>query len=93
MRLAYMVLEKLLAGSKPGLTEGFTPEQRFFLGWAQVWCTNQTDEATNMRATTDPHSPPKYREMGVLSNMPQFRQAFSCSEGSPMANASPNRVW
>ena len=92
LRLAYMALERALNGSE-GLIDGLAPEQRFFVNFAQIWCTNQTDEASKMRATTDPHSPPKYRVMGALSNMPEFQRAFSCRDGSPMTSPNPSRVW
>jgi len=73
--------------------DGFTPEQRLFLGFGQIWCMNRTDESARMRATVDPHSPGRYRANGVVSNMPEFRQAFGCTEGQPMAPPKECRVW
>ncbi len=73
--------------------EDFTPEQRFFVGYAQSWCTNEREEEKRTRATTDPHSPEKYRANGVLVNMPQFQQAFHCAAGTPMAPKERCRVW
>jgi endothelin-converting enzyme/putative endopeptidase len=73
--------------------EGFTPEQRFFIGYGQSWCTNERDETKRLRATVDPHSPEKYRANGVVSNMPEFQQAFQCKPGSPMVRQNRCRVW
>jgi endothelin-converting enzyme/putative endopeptidase len=93
-RLALMALHDSMAGKpQPAPVDGFTADQRFFLGFAQVWCQNQTPEASRLRAQTDPHSPGNYRVNGVVSNMPEFRQAFSCKEGSPMAPVKSCRVW
>lgn len=95
VRLAYMALLDRLGkdvnASKK--VDGFTPQQRFFLAFAQVWCQNVTDEDARRRAQIDPHSPGEYRVNGVVSNMPEFRQAFGCKEGQPMAPAHSCRVW
>ncbi len=72
---------------------GFTPEQRFFVSYAQGWCVNRSDEYAKKAAKTDPHSPGKFRVNGVVSNSKQFRKAFSCKEGTPMAPKQVNRVW
>jgi endothelin-converting enzyme/putative endopeptidase len=72
---------------------GLTPEQRFFVGMAQWACGSVRPEALRMRATTDPHSPYQYRINGVVANMPEFQQAFSCKEGQPMVNAKSCKVW
>jgi endothelin-converting enzyme/putative endopeptidase len=73
----------------------FTPEQQFFLGHAQAWCTNIRPEEARRRVTVDPHSPPRYRVNGPLSNLPQFQQAFGCKAGDRMVAAPQNRceVW
>ncbi|HEY4361576.1 MAG TPA: M13 family metallopeptidase [Bryobacteraceae bacterium] len=93
-RLALMALRDSMAGKpQPAPVDGFTTDQRFFLGFAQVWCQNQTPEVARLRAQTDPHSPGNYRVNGVVSNMPEFRQAFGCKEGSPMAPVKSCRVW
>jgi endothelin-converting enzyme/putative endopeptidase len=73
--------------------EGLTPEQRFFVGFAQWVCGSQRPESLRMSAITDPHSPYPYRVNGVVSNMPQFREAFSCKEGQPMVRANSCKVW
>lgn len=74
---------------------GFTPAQAFFIGYAQSWCTAERPELTRLRARVNPHSPPRWRVDGPLSNLPAFREAFACGEGSPMARAGAMRcaVW
>ena len=62
---------------------GFTPEQRFFIAFGQVWCNNMTPEVLRLLAQSNPHSPPQFRVNGVVSNMPEFRQAFGCKPASP----------
>ncbi len=91
--LAYMAWKDQTKDQKLEPLEGFTPEQRFFIGYAQDWCGNIRDESKRLRATVDPHSPDKYRANGVVSNMPQFQQAFQCKTGAPMAPANRCRVW
>ncbi len=93
LRLAYMALIDTLAGKQPPKRDGFTAEQRLFLGWAQVWCENRTDESARMGAQVDPHSPGEYRVNGVVSNMPEFAQAWSCKVGQPMVRYPACRVW
>ncbi|HLH43938.1 MAG TPA: M13 family metallopeptidase [Bryobacteraceae bacterium] len=93
LRLAYMALMDSLAGRQPAPVDGFTAQQRFFLGFAQIWCENETPESKRQLALTNPHSPPEFRVNGAVSNMPQFRQAFGCKQGQPMAPVSSCRVW
>jgi putative endopeptidase len=95
LRIAYMALLQTLADAakKPGAIDGFVPEQRFFLGWGQIWCQNETEESARMRATIDPHSPGRYRVNGVLTNMPEFQQAFGCKAGDAMVRENACRVW
>jgi len=93
MRLAYMALEDALAGKKQPKIDGFTPEQRLFLGFGQVWCQNMKPEAARQRAMTDPHSPGRFRTNGVVSNMPEFQQAFGCKKGDAMVRENACRVW
>jgi putative endopeptidase len=73
--------------------DGFTPDQRFFIGYAQSWCGSTRDEAKRVRATVDEHSPEKYRTNGVVTNMPEFEPAFHCKTGVPLAPAQRCRVW
>ena len=93
VRVSYMALKDTLAGKASGARDGFTPEQRFFLGFAQVWCQNVTEEAARLRAQTDPHSPGQWRVNGTVSNMPEFQAAFGCKAGSPMVRENACRVW
>ncbi len=73
--------------------EGFTPEQRFFLGYAQVWCQNVTEQTSRMLAITDPHSPGQFRVNGVVVNSDNFQQAFGCKAGQPMVSADRCQPW
>ncbi|HEX9120443.1 MAG TPA: M13 family metallopeptidase [Terriglobales bacterium] len=91
--LAYMAWREETHGQKLPPVEGLTPEQRFFIGYGQSWCSNQRPEVMRMRAMTDPHSPPKHRTNGVVRNMPEFQEAFRCKTGEPMASAERCRVW
>jgi len=91
--LAYMAWEKDTEGQKLEPIDSLTPEQRFFVGYGQSWCGEVRDESKRLRATIDPHSPNKYRTNGVVSNMPEFQQAFHCKNGSPMVNQNRCRVW
>jgi putative endopeptidase len=91
--LAYMAWQADTTGQNLQPIDGLTPEQRFFVGYGQSWCGQTRDESKRLRATIDPHSPEKYRTNGVVSNMPEFQQAFHCKAGSPMVNEHRCRVW
>jgi putative endopeptidase len=93
IRLAYMAMMDGLAGKVN--VDGYTPQQRFFLGYGQIWCGNATEQALRLQAQTNPHSPGKYRVDGVVSNMPEFGQAFGCTVGQPMSKPKDKacRVW
>ena len=93
LRIAYMALLNTFAGKEPAPIDGLSAEQRFFLGWANVWCQNRTDALARMLVTVDPHSPGKYRVNGTLSNMPEFREAYHCPATAPMVNQNACRVW
>ena len=73
--------------------DGFMPEQRLFLGYAQVWCENARPEAERLKAQTNPHSSNRYRVNGPLSNMPEFAKAFQCKANAPMIKQNACRVW
>ena len=92
-RIALMALMHVLAGNMPGKVDGFTPEQRYFLSFGQIWCANERPEAVRLQVQTDPHSPPRYRVIGTVQNMPEFQKAFSCKAGQPMAKPNACRVW
>jgi endothelin-converting enzyme/putative endopeptidase len=92
LRIAYMALEDALDG-KSDKIDGFTPEQRLFLGFAQVWCENMSPQELRNRAMTDSHSPGRFRVNGTVQNSPEFQKAFSCKAGQPMVSANACRVW
>ncbi len=90
--VAGMALDASPAGSAAP-RDGFTPRQRLFFGWAQVWCQNRTDQVARMLAVTDPHSPARERVNGSLVNSAEFAKAFSCKPGDAMVAAKACRVW
>jgi putative endopeptidase len=92
VRIALMALMDTLNG-KEERVEGLTPQQRFFVAYAQIWCENSTPESARLRAVTDPHSPGRYRVTGVIQNMPEFRNAFACKADQPKASENACRVW
>ena len=91
--LAYLAWKDDTKNQKLESLDGLTPEQRFFVAYGQSWCTNERDENKRLRATVDPHSPEKYRANGVVSNLPEFRDAFHCKPGQPMVRENACRVW
>lgn len=93
VRIAFMALNNSLKDKDVPPVDGFTPQQRFFLGWGQVWCQNQKPEVARLRAQVDPHSPGRWRVNGVLRNMPEFQQAWGCKAGQSMVPANACRVW
>nr|MBA3340826.1 M13 family peptidase [Gemmatimonadaceae bacterium] len=96
LSVAYAALQKALAGKpRPPLIDGFTPEQRFFLAWAQIWRQNITEPAQRQRIITDSHAPGRWRTNGPVSNMPEFAQAFGCKPGDPMVRSDAVRasIW
>ena len=93
LRVSYAALQKTLAGKPRAKRDGFTPEQRFFLGFANVWCQNVTEQAARQLAQTDSHSPGEFRVNGSVSNMPEFAQAFGCRAGQPMVRENACRAW
>ena len=95
LTIAYQAFQKtpqFKAGQK---IDGFTPSQRFFLGYAQIWRTNARPEYLKQQVQTDPHSPAQFRTNGPLMNMPEFYEAFGCKDGSKMvrAQADRSRIW
>jgi predicted metalloendopeptidase len=94
--IAYTAFEKSLQGKpRPPKIDGFTPEQRFFLGWAQMWRTNIRPELERLRVRTDSHSPQIWRTNGPLSNLPEFARAWGCKEGDMMVRPPALRadIW
>ena len=92
LQISYRAFESKPATSRSQI-DGFTPEQRFFLGWAQWRCMNVTEKTARVLARTDEHSPGKWRVNGVVSNMPGFAKAYQCKSGDPMTNPDPCRIW
>lgn len=88
---AYMEKQK----TKPATPDigGFTPEQRFFIAYAQSRCENLSESYARMLAQVDPHSPGRYRAIGPVVNMPEFWKAFGCKKGQPMVSENACRVW
>jgi putative endopeptidase len=96
LRIAYMALLDVLAKEGKSITDqidGYTEEQRYFLGFAQVWCQNQTEQSARQSALTDPHSPGKWRVNGSVQNFDEFGKAFGCKKGQPMYPENSCRVW
>ena len=96
-RIALMALLDMIGQDKSGKSaekiDGYTPEQRFFLGFGRVWCEKRRPEFSRMLVNVDPHSPGRYRVNGVLQNMPEFQKAWSCKTGQPMVSQNQCRVW
>ncbi len=96
-RIALAALEHMIADDKTGKEgqkiDGYTPEQRFFLGFGRVWCEKRRPEIARTRVLTDPHSPGKYRVDGVVQNMPEFQKAWGCKAGQPMVAENACHVW
>ena len=93
VRLAWMALMELMKSKTLAPADGFTPQQRFFVGWAQMWCENKSAEVARLHAQTNPHSPGEYRTNGVVTNMPEFAAAFSCPATAKMVQQPVCRVW
>jgi putative endopeptidase len=96
LRIAYLALLDTLASEGKSINEkidGYTEEQRYFIGFAQVWCQNQTEQSARQSALVDPHSPGKWRVNGSVQNFDQFGKAFGCTKGQPMYPEKSCRVW
>ena len=91
--LAYIAWKEATADEDLKPIDGFTPDQRFFIGLAQWACSNTRPEDLRANAITDPHSPPKYRINGVVTNLPQFQKAFNCGDDAPMVNKKECKIW
>jgi putative endopeptidase len=95
LTIAYYAFKKSQEGKTPVKLDGFTPEQRFFLGWAKVWCDKYTPEILRRIVLTNPHSPGNFRVLGPLSNMQEFYDAFAVKEGDTMYRKPEGRamIW
>jgi putative endopeptidase len=96
LRIAYLALLDTLAAEGKSIDDkidGYTEAQRYFLGFAQVWCQNQTEQSARQSALTDPHSPGRWRTNGAVQNFDAFGKAFGCTKGQPMYPVNSCRVW
>jgi putative endopeptidase len=94
LTIAYAAFQKSLEGKpRPANIDGFTPEQRFFLGYAQVWAGQARPEYERLLVNIDPHPLPRFRVNGPLSNMPAFAQAFQCKKGDAMVREDRCQIW
>jgi len=96
LRIAYLALLDTLAKEGKSIDDkidGYTEKQRYFLGFAQVWCENGTEQSARQRALTDPHSPGRWRVNGSVQNFDEFGKAFNCKQGTPMYPVNSCRVW
>jgi putative endopeptidase len=93
LRLAYAALMKMTGNDDSKKVDGYTPSQRFFLSFAQVWCQNVTPQEARRLALIDPHSPGEWRANGSVRNFEQFQKAFGCKPGDAMIPATACRVW
>jgi putative endopeptidase len=93
LKLAYMALTDIIGKTPVKPIDGYTPQQRFFLAYGQIWCQNVTPQEARKRVLTDPHSPGEWRVNGAVQNSAAFQQAFGCKVGQPMVSANACRVW
>jgi len=95
LKIAYAAFEKAMTGKSRAPLDGFTPEQRFFIAYANAWRTKIRPEAMILQSRTDPHSPGEWRVIGAISNLPEFAQAFGCKAGDKMVRGEAVRatIW
>ncbi|MGO4213965.1 M13-type metalloendopeptidase, partial [Terriglobus sp. YAF25] len=91
--IAYIAWKKATENQRLAPVEGFTPDQRFFIGFAQWACENERPENLRVSAITNPHSPGYARINGIVTNMPEFATAFGCKKGQPMVKEAVCKVW
>jgi putative endopeptidase len=93
LKLAFMAMSKQANARIDQKIDGFTTAQRFFIGFAQVWCENVTPQRARELALIDPHSPGKFRVIGTVQNSPEFSNAFGCKTGDAMVPGNACHVW
>lgn len=94
LTISYVAYQKFLQTHPAGKdTNGFTPEQRFFIGYADAWKNHMRPEMAKLQANTNPHPLPKFRANGPLSNMAEFAKAFGCKRGEAMVRAEACKIW
>jgi putative endopeptidase len=96
LRIAYFALQKALqaqgGAAASAKTDSFTPDQRFFISYAQIWHQNIREAELRRRIMTDSHSPALFRVHGPIGNMPEFQQAFACKSGDKMIRPKSDQV-
>ncbi|HVP54714.1 MAG TPA: M13 family metallopeptidase [Candidatus Eisenbacteria bacterium] len=93
LRISHMALLDVLGTTPTKEIDGYTPEQRFFISFGQIWCQNQTPQTARLQALSNEHSTGKYRVNGTVSNMSAFAKAFGCKPNAPMIRKPACRVW
>lgn len=93
LKLAYMALTHIIGNTPVKTIDGYTPAQRYFLAFGQIWCQNVTDQQARKLVLIDPHSPGRWRVNGAVQNSAAFQQAFGCKAGQPMVSENACRVW
>ena len=93
LKLAYMALTNIIGNTPVKPIDGYTPQQRFFISYGQIWCQNVTDQQARKLAIIDPHSPGRWRVNGVVQNSAAFQEAWGCKAGQPMVSEKACRVW
>jgi predicted metalloendopeptidase len=88
-----MALTNIIGNTPVKLIDGYTPAQRYFLAYGQIWCQNVTEQQARKLALIDPHSPGRWRVNGAVQNSAAFQEAFGCKAGQPMVSADACRVW
>ena len=94
--LTWIAWKEVAAAAHVDMTakmDGYTPDQRFWIAYAQQWCTQTRPEQLRTQAQTDPHSPDEYRANSILQDLPEFAQSFKCKKTDKMVSANPCRVW
>lgn len=92
LTMAYRAYKLSLGGKEAPVIDGFTGDQRFFIGWAQVWRRKYREDELKRRLITDPHAPSEYRTNGIVANMPEFYAAFGVQEGDDLYRSDAERV-
>ncbi len=93
LKLAYIALMNIIGNLEAKPIDGYTPQERFFIAYGQIWCQNVTDQQARVLAITDPHSPGRWRVNGAVQNSAAFQEAFGCKAGQPMVREPACRVW
>jgi putative endopeptidase len=93
LKLAYLALMNIIGNTDVKSIDGYTPPQRFFLAYGQIWCQNVTDRQARVLAIVDSHSPGRWRVNGAVQNSAGFQKAFGCKAGQPMVREPACRVW